>query len=334
MPGSEFSKFLHGLHRRMLIVSALDRLCLFLLLVSVAGVLLFASAVFGFLHFQTVLISMVPTALAILVVLACRVWPSVATAAAVADHQLHLHDLLTTALYLRPVPFDDLSTTVLTMADARCRVLSPSRIVVRGFNGRIWIGTALACISAITLACIAKRPGLAAPAGLPSGSLVEAIDTPVIVMPKPGTRPRLAKGPEGENESKLAIPTDSAVNIKSPGSQGSSDRPASATSDAGGGGIAASESKSGGLTSAVEQPSDRNDGSNARDVSGGGGESQVITDRTSAAGGLHVKPRRESQPMLNALLEQPPGVHSGEMARHQPVPAAYRDLARAYFRKP
>ena len=87
--------------------------------------------------------------------------PSRLDAAMLADQQLRLHDLLGTAVLLARsgmATADAWQTTVLALADARCRELSPSDVLFRRWGGRAWGSTGLLVTLAMTLAFLSVEP--------------------------------------------------------------------------------------------------------------------------------------------------------------------------------
>ena len=89
--------------------------------------------------------------------LICR--PSMLQAAVEADRQLDLDDLLGTALAARDgADADAWARTVLAIADARCRALSPARVVLNRYGARAWGGIGLAVAFVLTLGVLSTSP--------------------------------------------------------------------------------------------------------------------------------------------------------------------------------
>ena len=93
--------------------------------------------------------------------------PGVMSAAMEADRQLRLADLLGTAWLIRDggggggqttAATDPWSRTVLAMAEARCREVSPSAVVLHRLGARAWGGVGLASALVLTLGALSTRP--------------------------------------------------------------------------------------------------------------------------------------------------------------------------------
>ncbi len=85
--------------------------------------------------------------------------PDVMSAAAEADRQLDLADLLSTALAMRECSAEDpWAALVVATAGARCRTLAPSAVIVNRFGGRAWGGIGLATALVLTLGLLSADP--------------------------------------------------------------------------------------------------------------------------------------------------------------------------------
>ncbi len=91
-----------------------------------------------------------------------RNWPTHLVAAAQADRQLRLGELLSTAIQIRlgrAAPAADvLCDAVLAMADERCRTLGPSDVLLRRWGARAWGGLGLSVALLLAAAMIPLRP--------------------------------------------------------------------------------------------------------------------------------------------------------------------------------
>jgi len=96
-------------------------------------------------------------------VLAIRNWPTRLYAAHEADVQLGLTDLLTTALSMQGLQQDPWVQSIFAMAEARCRTLSPSEVVLHRLGLRAWggIGIFAAMVLAVSLLGTEPNPSLA-----------------------------------------------------------------------------------------------------------------------------------------------------------------------------
>jgi len=86
--------------------------------------------------------------------------PDAMSAAAEADRQLALADLLSTALSMRKRDgeVDPWVSVVLATAEDRCRNLSPNAIVLNRFGGRAWGGIGLTTALVLTLGLMSANP--------------------------------------------------------------------------------------------------------------------------------------------------------------------------------
>lgn len=86
--------------------------------------------------------------------------PQALDAAAEADRQLHLADLLSTAWLLRnhPPTVDPFAAAVLASANARCAGLAPSAILFNRLGKRAWSGIGLTAALVLTLGLISSNP--------------------------------------------------------------------------------------------------------------------------------------------------------------------------------
>ena len=88
---------------------------------------------------------------------ALRKWPAELTAAAEADRQLKLSDLLATA-WARRDESDPWQHAVVVMAEARCRTLSPSSVILARFGSRAWSGIGLSAALVLTISSLSMSP--------------------------------------------------------------------------------------------------------------------------------------------------------------------------------
>lgn len=85
--------------------------------------------------------------------------PTALDAASEADRQLGLADLLGSALLVRDcAAMDPWAASVIATADARCAVLSPSRVLLHRLGLRAWGGIGLATALVLTIALLAGNP--------------------------------------------------------------------------------------------------------------------------------------------------------------------------------
>ena len=173
---SQVDRFLRALHRRLVLLRGLERMgqCL---LIGCGGAALLMPIVWwrgGPMLAVTAFILAMSCGIGLLMAALRR--PTALDAALLADHQLQLHDLLGTALLLRwhgrparvlsrktwagrpchPTA-DPWCATVLALADARCRDLSPSSVLLHRWGSRAWAGVGLVAALVITVAGVFSR---------------------------------------------------------------------------------------------------------------------------------------------------------------------------------
>ena len=260
--------------------------------------------------------------------------PDLASAAAEADRQLDLADLLSTALATRDRAADDpWAAVVVATASARCRTLAPSAVIVNRFGGRAWGGIGLATALVLTLGLMSADPRQSA-AVTPAGD-DDAIDGGLAssrVSPRdvdPGPTPRRAATDGRDRETASAMTADGAASDPADQSTGA----ASASESGGGAGIATSP-----RTANVARPQQASAagsrGQAVGDASAGGASAgpaptSGIDDRSSASAAASPPSNRapawRSSAWPVAREEALSGVRDGT------IDGQYRDLVRAYF---
>ena len=160
-PAPHFHAFLRSVHRRLVVVRAAERTGLGVLAGCAAAGVLLPLLYWGGQG------AVVPSLFLLgLGTIAGIAWgiasrPSVLVAAMEADRQLALADLLGTAAACdaRPDAGDDpWRSTVLAVADDRCRQLAPSQVLLNRFGARAWGGIGLAAALVLTLAGLSGNP--------------------------------------------------------------------------------------------------------------------------------------------------------------------------------
>ena len=256
--------------------------------------------------------------------------PNLASAAAEADRQLDLADLLSTALATRDRAADDpWAAVVVATASARCRTLAPSAVIVNRFGGRAWGGIGLATALVLTLGLMSADPRQ-------SSAVTPAADENVIgddlASPRdvdPGPTPRRAATDGRDRETASAMTADGAASDPADQSTGA----ASASESGGGAGIATSP-----RTANVARPQQASAagsrGQAVGDASAGGASAgpaptSGIDDRSSASAAASPPSNRapawRSSAWPVAREEALSGVRDGT------IDGQYRDLVRAYF---
>ena len=261
--------------------------------------------------------------------------PTLASAAAEADRQLSLADLLSTALATRDrAASDPWAAVVVATASARCRTLAPGAVIVNRFGGRAWGGIGLTTALALTLALMSADPNeSAALAPAPD----EELAAHAVALPRSGRDSARAASanPTQRNSASAAEP---ASERETPEGQASAnvDGQASRASSAGEGGGAGLATSSR-LPAAVRPQQSPHAGSRS------------VTAGDPSAGGASG-----TQPQARETADSPSSASTDSaLANHTPAwrspawPAArdealsavrdgavrseYRDLVREYF---
>ena len=155
---SPHDRFIHAVFRRLVLIRAVEQIGWCLLGGSLAGLLLWPVVIWRGESAEMLLGGVAVVCAMAAVAMIVRQWPTLMMAAGEADRQLDLADLLSTCLQLKsghaqPVA-DVLSDAVLAAADARCRDLSPSQVVLNRLGARTWGGIGLSVALVIALAWI------------------------------------------------------------------------------------------------------------------------------------------------------------------------------------
>jgi hypothetical protein len=258
-------------------------------------------------------------------------------AAAAADERLKLSDLLATAHAALRGHDDEWGRTVVALADARCRELSPADVVVPRFGGRAWGGIGLAAALSVTLGLLSAVPrdtrALAAADATASRESVAAAaaeDGPLVNRPDSRGRENAADSSDGSRAGGA-------------GDAGSDSAQATADASAGRFGAGASDGTESSQTDRSEGAVPRGNSNDARaeergDAVAGGGSTSVPGGRSpgsrasvgaSAGSGsstLQTPPWKSGASWDAARDAAHAAVRDGR------VPDAYRDVVREYFR--
>ncbi len=162
--------------------------------------------------------------------------PALRSAAAEADRQLDLADLLSTALLKRESStHDDWAATVVAIADARCRTLAPNGVVLNRLGGRAWGGIGLAASFVLTLGLMSANPR--STEALAAAAVNPATDLNALASPpsSPSNPVASARGPRANPNAGIPMDREEAQ----PGGNDLPDKtasaaPADATEDAAG----------------------------------------------------------------------------------------------------
>jgi hypothetical protein len=330
LPKRDLDRFLRGVHRRLIVVRALER----------AGICAAIAAAFALVFNSTMLWrgdNGLPLSLATILLggaigllwgLASR--PALSDAAVAADRQLNLSDLLASALALRSSE-DPWARAVLAVADQRCRALSPGAVIVAKLGGRAWGGIGLAAALVLTLGALSALPGESPAAGdaktghsedplspLSSSNGARRDIPNVPFSPRGGSGPTQMPGSDdhAQERSSVASPRTSGDTVAGGGDgTGATAPPLGRTLESGaasGGTPGIGPAGGGGL--AVDEAAART----STDPAGAHG--RVLGTRSHSAPWQSPSWRSTRQGALQA-------VESGQ------VPLTYRDVVREYFRE-
>src|SRR4051794_29991151 len=158
-------RFVAALHRRLLVVTLLEQTGLGVLAGSVVAAVLIPLLIWAGRPALEPTVGAVGVGALIGLLTALKNRPTRLAAAAEADRQLGLADLLSTALSVgaRPRESDRDATalpwlqTVTALADAACRSHTPSQVILRRRSARAWTGIALSAALATTVAALVNE---------------------------------------------------------------------------------------------------------------------------------------------------------------------------------
>lgn len=264
--------------------------------------------------------------------------PNLLSAAMLADQQLALKDLLSTALAAQDRA-DPWAGAVVAMADHRCRSLQPRQVVLNRLGARAWGGIAVTALLCVSVAVMA-----------PSATPSMASDSRLAFV-SPDELDRLAARTDAAGQRSPAPPRPRSVEPDRPtGITAGVDDPAQGEQNG----------------DAVDSPH-RTEIANPEGAGGGKGQTQASADPDR----LTVPPLGDAQAPVNgdahtasggaardgsAGIQPPTGLHisAGSSAPVAPwdsdqwgisrsqaidaiernqIPGAYRDLVRAYFER-
>jgi hypothetical protein len=266
--------------------------------------------------------------------------PTPLQAAMEADRQLGLADLLGSAMLLRGGAADPWKAAVLAEAEARCRGLIPSAILVRRLGPRAWSGIALTIGIALTLSAWIGAPAQtlaegANPVATPAAT-ARNDSRPLLEPINPSSRISSAPRDGEDAANSSTLPEQTATDPQSFASPGSSTTPPGAATDGQGGSLSRTN---------APQPEvgpqrqgfapGRESAARGHSAGGNAGAADATVGDTNAAGLVGQTSVLSSPPTPWSSGRWPDAVES---AQHQidngQVPPAYRDLVREYFQRP
>jgi hypothetical protein len=263
--------------------------------------------------------------------------PTLAETAGEVDRQHGLHDLLGTAMRLPACPFLDESwrRSVRSLAEARCRTLSPSGVVVRRLGSRAWSGIGLSVALVLTLSLMTTSP-----ARLKAGTGVDASRrvAPIGAHSDPQNVARPNRAASGSGRSRMGdvggVPSDTTIPTvinETFGQAGAQNAQQAHAGDGAGSGSAATPARARKTELRPVGASDPRapDGTIAGGGAGSGGEGSA-SDRP-ASDTVSMPSQRDVPPWQSAewSLDRQRALESIQSNR---IPDRYRDVVREYFK--
>jgi hypothetical protein len=267
--------------------------------------------------------------------------PSILQAAMEADRQLHLKDLLSTALSAasgQTIRADGLhdawSGTLQTLAEARCVSLSPSDLMLRRLSPRAWGGVGLAAAMVLTLGVISSNP-LVSRAGLSSRGSAAVTPAPAESARASTDSPSSADGDDSsrrESAKSIVPASDDPSTVVASASSAQTDQTSSVGKDGSGGGAGRTEAH----PRAAEHPDNPNlagrDASAGGAPVGGAGTPDATAQRHQAGGGTvsNDASTRPAAPWRAASWSADQQA-ANQALEQRKIPDEYRKLVRDYF---
>jgi hypothetical protein len=329
-------RFIRRVHRRFIIVRALERAGACAAIAS-----LFAAILASILFLQGR--DSLPLVIALLGAGATvgLLWgfirrPTQFEAATEADRQLALSDLLATALSARNSD-SAWGGAVIAIAEERCRTLSPTTVIVHRFGGRAWGGIGLSAAMVLTIGLLSSVPGetpVRAGMTLDSGSRAVG-ELPKTLIPENPSTDATARTRDADSRSVA----DENRDTVDPSVEATAARPGKTRSSHSG--------ETGGGTGAAQMPSvsgsvprlsagDQNDADNREGEFATGGAATHSADRAdpsgAVSGGVGASPALEAPTPSQDRSGPSDRTAAMQAVRSGRVPDAYRDVVSEYFR--
>ncbi len=342
---SHLRAFLRAVHRRLVVIRALECAGLALLAGAVAGLLLLPLLLYRnqpALPTAILLLSISPL-IGLVYLLFHR--PTLLHAAREADRQLALDDLLITAWTATGPGLDpQFRAAIVHLVEFRCQALNPSSVLLHRLGRRSWgaIGTAAALVLTLGLLSTSATQTQASnhsPRSLLSSSSPKDPDhshaKSHIASPSHGS-PIASDHPTGSDRT-LDPPGADTTTSKIPNRQGGDNGIADAP-DSHGTGRGAGRTRNPDVSAVPRAPDGSTAGRtvdpNGQSASGSGAPSSSANGSSATPSGPRVG-RSSSPPKLPAPWNstQWPAARAGalEALRTNEIPASYHDLIREYF---
>jgi hypothetical protein len=333
---NNFDRFLARIHRRWVIVRAMERVGIAILVACAIAIALSSILIWR----GESAMGLVGLTLAIgLVVGLIFGWlsrPTLFDAAVEIDRQLNLADLLATALSIRQsrtMVADDLdtkwSTTLIALAEARCQTITNESLALRRFGVRVWGGIGLCTAIVLTLGALSTNPLVLRAGNTPqkSGEIGFASADQTQASSNTGHSaidPTNAQNPESAERTQMNDSDSSQVQTHSDSTHSSN-----IGSDQAGAGA--------GRTDVISPPSmqtaatGKNSTNTGTTFATGGGDVTVGGMHGDALPGIARDTTATQTPPWQSHDWPTAQKRANEQLRNQNIPDAYRDLVRDYF---
>jgi hypothetical protein len=357
--GSCFDRFIRALHRRYVVLRALERTGLGILAGCAVGVVLTPILLWRGEPAWILAAACLGGGALAGILWGVQSRPSLLEAAAEADRQLRLDDLLGTSLVLRAAHAarrapDPWAGNILALAEDRCRRTSPSAVLFHRLGARAWGGISLSAALVLTLAALSTSPtdtraALAARDAVGRDSpddtadpderpLVDPRETAPRRRPQP-TEEEGADRPGSETENVAARPGDEGDPAEGGDAADPSSDPTAAATDGDG-------TEGAGRTESPDAADARPDlsGTSADAAPDGDGRPSAGTGRpgedvaagdagfpSSATSAGNGEPPAEPAPPWRSETWAADVERARQAVEAGRIPDAYRDLVRAYF---
>jgi hypothetical protein len=342
-----FERFIRKVHRRHLFVHLLERTSLGVLGACAAALPLLGIALWRGLPGLPFAITSLALGVCIGMLWGILTRPSTFAAAMEADRQLGWADLTSSALATGSRSADDpWVVTLRAIADAHCRSVLPSAVVLNRLGARAWGGIGLATALVIVLGLL---PTYAIPTQAKDYQNSSQSRLAETEMPKSlqrdlsqsvSRRTPKQEDPDDPNASRMndVTPPPKGSSTVNPTARDQREANASAN-DPNGRGSGASRSDSSPsdhLKSAQTGTQSRNAPGNGN-PSGGAGESAMTrgngSEASGQAAGANRDVSRKAPPWQSAdwATQSQQALHAVDAGR---IPDAYRDVVRGYFERP
>jgi hypothetical protein len=263
------------------------------------------------------------------------------TAAAEADRQLHLADLLSTASLLPRDTTDPFEQSVRALATAHSAQTAPSAIILHRYGARGWGGIALAAAAVAALALFtADSPRTQATAATPAPKSWQDLEPDRAAIPTPKApdprRPKVGLGSDETNPTPSADPiTQQATNTTA--NESANPNSANTTSDPGAGrGSAQSTPKPTPTDPLNPTPGIPRPNTTGQTPSGGGAGTSSSQANSESPAGLTTTPppaARRPAPVWRSNAWPSDRDHARDALREGRIADRYRDLVRDYFER-